>query len=113
MVLLSNRFDGSHFEHRLTASFRWSHPSSDVLLCLHRYVPLQLLTQALITTAAEARNSICARKADSGFSCQILRLHFKKTRNNRRRLLPVALLGFEQFFPGASEPVKTRAPVIL
>jgi len=43
----------------------------------------------------------------------ILRLHFKKSRNNRRCLLPVAPLGFEQLFTNASEPVKTGAPVVL
>ena len=51
MVLLSNRFDTSHCEYRLTASFDRSHPSSHILLCLHCYVPLHLLTHAIITTA--------------------------------------------------------------
>src|ERR1017187_3906493 len=54
MVLRSNRFDSSQCEHRITVSFDRSHPTSDVLLCLHRDVRLHLLTQALIITDAEA-----------------------------------------------------------
>jgi Metallopeptidase family M24 len=53
-VSLSNGLDGSQCEGRLTVSFGWSHPSSEVVLCLHRQVHLHLFTKALITTAAKA-----------------------------------------------------------
>jgi hypothetical protein len=55
-ILLSNCLDGSEFEHGLAASFGGGHSSSDVVLRLHRYVRLDLLTKSRI--AATARREV-------------------------------------------------------
>src|SRR5580658_9835614 len=112
MVLLSNRFDTSHCEYRLTASFDRSHPSSHILLCLHCYVPLHLLTQALIITDAEAEIPQTHEEPVQDSHVKSSAVTSKKN-NDRRCLFPIALLRLEQFFTGASEPVETGTPVVL
>src|SRR5262249_48912422 len=54
-----------------------------------------------------------ACKPDGALSSETLRLHFENPRNDRRGLLPVALLGVEQLVSDAGQAINPGPPIVL